>query len=160
MIDYSRNLVVWQINGFFVKRKDIEMDAKITIKVDSGLFEQLKNYAQSTGYSISDVVERQLRAFINANATVNLQDKTKPVSSKLRGIVTLPQDFDYKSEIVLSVNEKIIKQALHSDFKDFEDAVQYYSAIQNHLVECIITRNVSDFKSSKLPVLKPTECSF
>ena len=75
------------------------MDAKITIKLDSGLFEQLKNYAQSTGHSISDVVERQLRAFINANAAATLQDGAKPVSSKLRGIVSLPQDFDYKSEI-------------------------------------------------------------
>ena len=61
---------------------------------------------------------------------------------------------------VLSVNEKIIKQALYSDFKDFEDAVQYYSAIQNRSVECIVTRNVSDFKLSKLPVLKPSECLF
>jgi hypothetical protein len=39
-----------------------------------------------------------------------------------------------------------------NDFKDYEDALQYYSALENG-DEAIITRNLKDFKKSKLPVM-------
>jgi len=41
-------------------------------------------------------------------------------------------------------------------FPDFEDGLQYYSAIENS-VDIIITRNKKDFKRSKLPVLTAKE---
>jgi len=53
---------------------------------------------------------------------------------------------------VLPVNEKILDLALNSNFKDFEDAIQYYTALENSL-EIIITRNLKDFKFSKIPVM-------
>ncbi len=53
---------------------------------------------------------------------------------------------------VLNIEDKIIDLALNSDFKDFEDAVQYQCAIQNKM-DIIITRNLKDFKLSKIPVL-------
>jgi predicted nucleic acid-binding protein len=53
---------------------------------------------------------------------------------------------------VLSCDEKVIDLGLNSDFKDFEDSVQYYTAIENNC-ECIITRNLKDFKESKIPVM-------
>lgn len=53
---------------------------------------------------------------------------------------------------VAPLDDKIIELALASDFNDFEDAIQYHSALE-HGVELIITRNLKDFKSSKLPVL-------
>lgn len=56
----------------------------------------------------------------------------------------------------LPVDDKIIELALHSDFKDFEDAIQYHNAIQNHL-DMIITRNKKDFKHSRLPVFTARE---
>ena len=55
----------------------------------------------------------------------------------------------------LPVNEAIIKQALNSGFRDFEDAVQYYCALQISKCEVIITRNPKDFESSNLPVTTP-----
>lgn len=57
---------------------------------------------------------------------------------------------------VLSVDEKIIDLALVSDFNDFEDAVQYYTAIENDM-QVILTRNKKDFKHSVLPVLTAKE---
>ena len=53
---------------------------------------------------------------------------------------------------IIQVDEKIIDLALNSEFKDFEDAIQYYSAKFNNL-EFIITRNVKDFVSKDLMVL-------
>mgnify|MGYP000476504288 CR=1 FL=1 len=46
---------------------------------------------------------------------------------------------------------------LDSEFGDFEDAIQYFSALQNRKIEAIVTRNVKDFKLSTLPVLQPSE---
>lgn len=53
---------------------------------------------------------------------------------------------------VLPMDDKIINLSLNSDFKDFEDAIQYYTAVENK-IEIILTRNLKDFKLSKLPVM-------
>lgn len=59
--------------------------------------------------------------------------------------------------IVLSLDDKIIDLALNDNgFSDFEDATQYYSAIENNQ-DILITRNLRDFKTSKLPVMTASE---
>ena len=58
---------------------------------------------------------------------------------------------------ILSLTDKIIYLALNdSKFKDFEDGLQYYSAIENNQ-DLIITRDLKDFKKSKIPVMTPEE---
>jgi predicted nucleic acid-binding protein len=57
---------------------------------------------------------------------------------------------------VLPLDDKITDLALNSDFKDFEDAVQYFTAIENDQ-DLIITRNQHDFKESKIPVMTARE---
>jgi len=53
---------------------------------------------------------------------------------------------------VLPMDDKIIALALNSEFNDFEDAIQYYTAIEDKY-EIIVTRNLKDFKLSKIPVM-------
>jgi predicted nucleic acid-binding protein len=53
---------------------------------------------------------------------------------------------------VLAVDEKITELALSSDFKDFEDALQYYTAISNN-IKMLITRNLKDYKHADIPVM-------
>ena len=57
---------------------------------------------------------------------------------------------------VAAVDEKVIDLSLASDFKDFEDAVQCYSAI-NAKVDSLITRNKRDYVTDILPILTPEE---
>ena len=57
---------------------------------------------------------------------------------------------------VLALDDKITDLALNSEFRDFEDAIQYYTAIENEQ-ELIITRNQSDFKDSKIPIMTAGE---
>ena len=57
---------------------------------------------------------------------------------------------------VLPLEDKTIELALVSDFEDFEDAIQYCTALDNDL-DIIITRNKKDFKTSKLPVFTAKE---
>ncbi len=53
---------------------------------------------------------------------------------------------------VAPLNDKIIDLALNSEFSDFEDAIQYYSVLQNE-IEVLVTRNLKDYKKAQITVL-------
>ena len=53
---------------------------------------------------------------------------------------------------VLSVGDKIISLSLSSDFSDFEDAIQYFTATE-HNIHLLITRNLKDFKKAVITVM-------
>jgi predicted nucleic acid-binding protein len=57
---------------------------------------------------------------------------------------------------VLPPDDKIADLALDSEFRDFEDAIQYCIAIENDQ-DIIITRNQQDFRDSKIPVMTAGE---
>lgn len=57
---------------------------------------------------------------------------------------------------VLPIDDKILELALVSDQKDFEDAIQYYTATENSM-DVIITRNKKDFRNLSLPILTAKE---
>ena len=56
---------------------------------------------------------------------------------------------------IMNVDETIIKRALQSGFKDFEDAIQYHVALSNPEIGVIVTRNIKDYKEAELPVMTP-----
>jgi predicted nucleic acid-binding protein len=76
-------------------------------------------------------------------------DKHDKIIDKLRQLMEIID--------VLLIDKNIIKQALSSDFKDFEDALQNFSAEKDGKIDVIITRNMKDFKKSKLGVMTPKE---
>jgi len=53
---------------------------------------------------------------------------------------------------VLAVDDKIIDLSLNSVFKDFEDAIQYYTATENQ-VGILLTRNLKDYKAAQITVM-------
>lgn len=57
---------------------------------------------------------------------------------------------------ICTLDEHIIEKGLNSGFKDFEDALQYFSAVDAKC-DIIITRNGTDFKKSLLPVMTAAE---
>jgi len=57
---------------------------------------------------------------------------------------------------VSKVTEKVIDLALASDFSDFEDAVQYYAALEQK-VDYLVTRNKKDYVAPQIPVITPQE---
>lgn len=58
---------------------------------------------------------------------------------------------------VAEVDGNVIDLALKSGWKDFEDAVQNFSAVVNPQISAIITRNTKDFKDSSLEVVDSVE---
>jgi predicted nucleic acid-binding protein len=82
-----------------------------------------------------------------ANISYVLLRKRKPEETKqiLRKLKLLIR--------ILSLDEKVMNLALNdNDFNDFEDCLQYYSALENK-IEIIVTRNLKDFENSKIPVM-------
>ncbi|MFM7014841.1 MAG: type II toxin-antitoxin system VapC family toxin [Bacteroidota bacterium] len=57
---------------------------------------------------------------------------------------------------VIAVGDKIVELALSSSFADFEDAIQFYAAIENN-VSILLTRNLKDFKKATIPVMTPQQ---
>jgi len=50
------------------------------------------------------------------------------------------------------MDDEVVEKAIHSNFKDFEDAMQYFSALASNC-NIIITRNEKDFKNAMIPVM-------
>ncbi len=70
------------------------------------------------------------------------------VLSKLRMIADFVDVADLSGQNVVDM--------LTSGWRDYEDATQYRSAVDEQ-ADCIVTRNKKDFKASTLPVLSPVE---
>jgi len=58
---------------------------------------------------------------------------------------------------LIAITEDIIKQALKSKHKDFEDAIQIVSANTIPHLDYITTRNLKDFKDAGIAVLSTDE---
>jgi len=99
-------------------------------------------------FSLAD--QREIKLFVSSLSFANLnyilskQYNANNARKKLIAFKTLTT--------VLAVNDKIVERALASDFKDFEDALQYYTATENKISK-LITRNLKDFKAAEIIVM-------
>ena len=57
---------------------------------------------------------------------------------------------------IATVNEAVIRMALTTNFRDFEDAIQYATAVINQL-DAIVTRNPQDFPVTTPRILTPNQ---
>ena len=107
-------------------------------------------YSDSAGlFSRADKKQVQLSlsslTFANTNYILLKTKKPNEVKLILRKLKLLAD--------VLPLDDKIIDLALNdTNFTDFEDGLQYFTALENDQ-DIIITRNLKDFKKSKIPVM-------
>ncbi len=87
-------------------------------------------------------------SFATANYFLSKFENPRIAREKLRKFKILCE--------ICSLDEHTIEKALNSSFKDFEDAMQYFSATQAEC-EIIITRNGKDFKKSLIPAMTAEE---
>lgn len=69
------------------------------------------------------------------------------VIEKLTQLITI-------TEVLITGKDAILK-ALNSNFRDFEDALQNYSAELDGQIDVIITKNIKDYKNSALCIMTP-----
>ena len=96
---------------------------------------------------------KEVNIYISAITINNTYYVLKQVSSHKKSL-NLIDGIESLVEII-PTDQKIIQKAIKSDFKDFEDAIQYYSAKEVKSIDVIATRNAKDFKTSDIPVLTP-----
>ena len=87
-------------------------------------------------------------SFTTVDYVLNKYESSESVLNKLRKFKIICEIFE--------VNEETIDKALNSNFKDFEDAVQYFTALQSNC-SIIITRNGKDFKNATIPIMTAEE---
>jgi predicted nucleic acid-binding protein len=105
---------------------------------------------------IFDYAEKgKVNLFISALSYSNIYYIIKKTCSH-KEMISLLRDLEALTE-TLDVTKQIISSSLNSDFKDFEDSIQYHTATSNKKITWIVTRNVKDYKDSELTVLTPDE---
>ena len=87
-------------------------------------------------------------SFTTVAYVLNKYESTETTLTKLRKFKILCE--------VCEVDSEIIEKALNSNFTDFEDSVQYFTALQSNS-SIIITRNGKDFKSATIPFMTAEE---
>jgi predicted nucleic acid-binding protein len=58
---------------------------------------------------------------------------------------------------IIPIDINIIKKSLKSNHKDFEDALQIVSAQSINNMDCIVTRDLKDYKFAEIAVLTPDD---
>jgi predicted nucleic acid-binding protein len=114
-----------------------------------------KPFSDDTLQVLLKCENKELQAFVTPVIVANTYYLLRQKASHVYVIEQLKRLLTIIS--VLSMDQRQVLSALDSKFTDFEDALQYFSALQHTKIEAILTRNTKDFKLSELPVFTPKE---
>jgi predicted nucleic acid-binding protein len=114
-----------------------------------------RNFHQEAAQLINMCVEKKLSGYICAHEITTLsyfllkeqKDKTKVINT----ITALMDIFN-----IIPIDESILRDSLFSPISDYEDAVIEVSSMKTN-IDFIISRNISDFKSSRIPAYTPEQ---
>lgn len=103
----------------------------------------------------SKAEDKKLKLYTSSHsiATVHYLLKKYIEEKELRNV--LYNLLDYIQ--VIPVDLDVIKKGLKSKHKDFEDGIQMLCAYSIEKMDCIVTRNIKDFRDCEIPVLSPDE---
>lgn len=128
----------------------IQLDTNLVIDI----LEERKPHVVETAEFFNYALKKRHDLFITANSVDNiayvLRKKISPEDLK--------EGFNkfFRSVDILPVDKQIILNALSSQWKDFEDAIQYHSALAAN-IDLIATRDVAGYEEQKIMVLNPAE---
>jgi predicted nucleic acid-binding protein len=97
--------------------------------------------------------QNKIKIYISAISINNTYYILRKVATHNKAIHLISEIGEYIE--IQDLNRQIILKALRSDFGDFEDAIQYFSAMKTGNIDIIATRNEKDFKKSEIPVMAP-----
>ncbi len=113
-----------------------------------------KPFCEHASYLLSKVERSEINGFLCATTVTTIHYLLSKYLQKEKAIESIHSIMALFE--IASVNRVVIENALKSKFTDFEDSVLHESA-RHAGVEYIITRNIKDFKKSKIPVFAPIE---
>lgn len=112
------------------------------------------SFVQSSAYVWADCESGKITGFISAISLNNMHF----IMSKMVGKDAALEAARLVLGLfkIVPLDEKILRLAAELPHKDFEDAIQLFSAIQSK-ADCIVTRDISHFPKDYLPVVSPVE---
>ena len=116
-------------------------------------FFQREPFADSVAQILSLCESKKIKGYITPVIVSNVYyllrqtAKHEKVIEKLKLLLSITE--------ILAIDKAIVLHALSSEFRDFEDALQNYTAELNNEIEILITRNIKDYKNSNLAIMTP-----
>lgn len=129
--------------------RNLLIDSDVLIDV----FAERTPFFEHSGKLISACAVNRFNGFVTPLCVANCFY----VMRKVKGSEKSRQDLRFVLEFldILTMNRAIVLDALNSGFADFEDALQYTSALHNRNIDAIVTRNTDDFSPARIPVMTP-----
>ena len=83
----------------------IDMETKLTLRLNDSIIKRAKIYARSQKTSLSKMIEAYLDSLTREKESDNKISIT-PLVESLSGVIDLPSDFDYKKEYADFITKK------------------------------------------------------
>lgn len=131
--------------------KNIFLDTNILVDIVANRLHFVENAIAIFNYCKAN----QINIFATSHSIATMHYITKKVVEEveLRSIID-----DLLNVIsIIPVTEAILRKSLKSNHKDFEDAIQIYSAQSISEMNCIVTRDLKDYKNAEIQVYTPDQ---
>ena len=114
-----------------------------------------RNFHKEAAKLINMCVEKKFEGFICAHEITTLSYFLfKQQNDKAKVINTITMLLDIFN--VIPIDENILRDSLVSPITDYKDAVIEVSSVKTN-IDYIISRNISDFKFSRIPTYTPEQ---
>lgn len=131
--------------------KNVFLDTNVLID----FFADRKPFSLEAAKLLNYSLKKKINIYISAVSYNNIYYILRQSNSHNETIKMLAELNEWTE--IIDVSKEVIKKSIKSDFKDFEDAIQYNCAKSLTKIECIVASNTKDFKTSSLPILSPKE---
>ncbi len=131
--------------------KSIFLDTNVLID----FFADRKPFSIEAARLFNYSIKKKINLYISAVSYNNIYYILRQSCSHIETIKILTELNEWT--VIIDVSKEIINKSLKSDFRDFEDAIQYNCAKSLKKIDFIVTRDTKDFKTSSLPILTPKE---
>ena len=118
------------------------------------LFSRREPYYIHAARLFSAIEKGLIEAYVSSLTFANLHYLLRKESGSNKAVEALKNL--RKLVAILPVDDGVVVQALDSGFNDFEDAIQYHTALASN-ISCLVTRNQKDFRTAAIKVCSAEE---
>ena len=128
----------------------------IKVYIDTNVYlNSIENRDKEISKKVLTFLEaRDIKIFVNDLSVINIHYITR--KSIARELIKVELKKILSKHGLVPIDRFIIENSLDSEFKDFEDGVQYFCAKRVE-ADLIITNNPKDFTHSEIKIMTPIE---
>lgn len=131
--------------------KNVFIDTNILVD----LIADRKPFTENAILVFDNCLKSDIKIYTTSHAIATLHYIVKKIVSEKELRLIISDLLNTMS--VIAVTESILKKSLKSNHKDFEDAIQIVSAQSIDEIDCIITRDLKDYKNAEIDIFTPDE---